>query len=98
MARKKKVGWYIDELLKLFQDLEMAKINEIIAFFKKNEELRLEGYGWKRVRVRCDQYKCQWKGKRVWGTNMFKKPCPRCKTIFPSGKNTLFGLSTGTRK
>lgn len=91
MNRKKEIDWFVDKMLNLFQDMEMAKVDEIIDFFKKNEELRIEGYGWKRVRVKCDGPKCRWEGKRVWGTNMFKKPCPRCKAIFPSGRNTLFG-------
>ena len=91
MKRKKDIDWFVDKLLNLFQDMGMAEIDEIVKFLKMNEELRLKGYGWKRVRVRCDQYKCRWKGKRVWGTDMFKKPCPRCKIIFPSGRNTLFG-------
>ena len=91
MNRKKGVDWFVDKLLNLFQDMEMAKVDEIIDFFKKNEELRIEGYGWKRVRVRCHTFKCGWEGKRVWGKNMFKKPCSRCKVEFSGGRNTLFG-------
>ena len=92
MSRKKEdIGWFVDKLLFLFQDMEMDKIDEIIHFFKENEELRIRGYGWKRVKIKCDSPKCWWKGKRVWGKNMFKKPCPKCKVIFPSGRNTLYG-------
>lgn len=39
------------------------------------EGLREQGYGWKRIKVKCV---CGWKGKRVWRMTMFDKRCPKC--------------------
>lgn len=55
------------------------------------EKLRQEGYGWKRVRVRCvATISCGWEGRRVWRKEMFDKPCPRCKIKYKDGTTTLF--------
>ncbi len=55
------------------------------------EKLVKQGYGWKRVRVRCTSTaECGWEGRRVWRKEMFDKPCPRCKTICRSGRTTVF--------
>jgi len=55
------------------------------------EKLREEGYGWKRVRVRCSNtLSCGWEGRRVWRKEMFDKPCPRCGSIDKSGRTSVF--------
>jgi hypothetical protein len=55
------------------------------------DELYKEGYGWKRVKVRCvGILNCGWEGRRVWRKEMFDKPCPRCRVIFKSGQTTVF--------
>jgi hypothetical protein len=54
------------------------------------EKLRKEGYGRKRVKVRCwNMVSCGWEGRRIWGPKMFDKPCPRCKSS-KDGITTLF--------
>lgn len=88
--KKEKVIRFIDELLRLFRDMEITKVDEIIKIFRKNDDLRLEGYGWKRVRIRCDNPKCRWEGKRVWRKEMFDEPCLRCKSVSKRGKTSLF--------
>ena len=56
-----------------------------------DEKLREEGYGWKRVRVRCvGTSDCGWEGKRVWRKEMFDKSCPRCKFVGKAGGTSLF--------
>jgi len=91
MGKEKNVIWFIDELLRLFRDMKPKEINEIMEIFRKNDELRLGGYGWKRVKVRCTSVlKCGWEGRRLWRKSMFDKPCPKCHTVFRSGKTTIF--------
>jgi hypothetical protein len=46
------------------------------------EGLKEQGYGWKRITVKCCARGCDWKGRRIWGPNMSKKPCPRCGTLW----------------
>jgi len=58
--------------------MKPAEIDRIMELFKRNEELRLEGYGWKKIRVKCDNPDCRWEGRRIWGEKMFDKPCPKC--------------------
>lgn len=55
------------------------------------ERLRKEGYGWKRVRVRCGNLTtCGWEGRRVWRPEMFDKPCPRCNFRGKNEETSLF--------
>ncbi len=55
------------------------------------EKLRREGYGWKRVKVRCwNIISCGWEGRRIWREGMFDKPCPRCKSIGKNKETTIF--------
>ena len=65
-------------LLKLFRDISPKEIDRIMGLFKGNEELRLQGYGWKGVIVKCGNINCDWRGKRIWGEKMFDKKCPSC--------------------
>ncbi|TRZ64409.1 MAG: hypothetical protein D4Q79_01610 [Spirochaetia bacterium] len=89
MSKNRNLEWFVDELLWLFRDMEASEINEIMEVFRKNDELRMDGYGWKRVKVKCFSLGCEWKGRRVWGENMFKKLCPRCGERYKSGKTTI---------
>lgn len=88
---ERNAGWYVDKLFHLFRDTERAEIDKVLAMFARNEELRIEGYGWKRVKVRCSNtVSCGWEGKRLWGMEMFNKPCPRCKFRSKGGHTSLF--------
>ncbi|TRZ64405.1 MAG: hypothetical protein D4Q79_01590 [Spirochaetia bacterium] len=93
MSKERNLSWFVDQLLWLFRDMRASEINEIMKVFRQNDKLRMDGYGWKRVDVMCCvtlKSKCGWKGKRIWGKNMFKKPCPRCKTRLMGEITTLF--------
>jgi hypothetical protein len=53
------------------------------------EKLHQEGYGWKRITVRCA---CGWEGRRIWRPKMFVKPCPKCKVVFRHGNRQITTL------
>ena len=85
------IRWFFDKLLRLFRDMKRVEIDKIFEILMKNEELRMEGYGWKKTSVRCTgTVSCGWEGKRVWGKKMFNKPCPRCRFKSKSGHTSLF--------
>ena len=71
---------FLDKLLVIFRGMKQNDVREIFGYFLKNKKLRMYGYGWKRVVIRCSNPKCYWRGKRKWGTHMFDKPCPKCKS------------------
>jgi len=76
VKKDKNVRRLIDRLLRLFRDMKPTEIDRIMKIFKENEKLRLEGYGWKGVTIKC--VKCDWRGRRIWGEGMFDKKCPKC--------------------
>lgn len=56
-----------------------------------SDQLVEDGYGWKRVKVRCTSTEsCGWQGRRIWRKKIFDKPCLWCKHISKRGSTTVF--------